>query len=456
MTNRKETTGEGITRRSFLAKGSAFAFAAAVTGPGLTILSGCGGGGGSSSEPLRFWQFHAPGGQVQSMNDWFVQTVERWNEENETKIELEYIPTQEYIDGARLQTAFSSGEGPDLFLISPGDFLRYYNGGVLEDLSQYMDQEAIDDFYPNVMQTRSVDGTIYALPKEVDPLAMYYDIRAFENAGLSEGDIPQTWEQLLEISGQLQTDDTFGTLFQTAPGYYQNFTWYPFMWQGGADAVASGESAFDTEGAVQALEFWKESIESGVAPREALGTGANDAAANLGSGYCAIQNVGIWAISQFRDSSPDLEYGIFRLPTPPGGEYVTGLGGWSFVANSEGRNPEVAGQFCAWAIGSMEDDSIDRVTQWCTEADTAIPPRLSSMERAEEAGVYDDEDLRTFQEEIFPGGREEPRYPPEVYRAISDAIQACQLDGADPQAQAERAAETINGFLEGYSGASIV
>ena len=23
-----------------------------------------------------------------------------------------------------------------------------------------------------------------------------------------------------------------------APGYYQNFTWYPFMWQGGGDFVA--------------------------------------------------------------------------------------------------------------------------------------------------------------------------------------------------------------------------
>ena len=43
----------------------------------------------------------------------------------------------DYINGTKLPTAFASGQGPDIFLISPGDFLRYYNGGVLLDLTPY-------------------------------------------------------------------------------------------------------------------------------------------------------------------------------------------------------------------------------------------------------------------------------------------------------------------------------
>ena len=39
----------GTSRRQFLARGSAFAFAAAVTGPGLTLLSGCGACSSASS-----------------------------------------------------------------------------------------------------------------------------------------------------------------------------------------------------------------------------------------------------------------------------------------------------------------------------------------------------------------------------------------------------------------------
>ena len=156
----------GISRRQFLARGAAFTFAAAVTGPGLTVLSSC-GGGGSASGALTFWQFYAPGGDVPAQSKWFENTVDAWNKKNETQIKLEYIPVTEYLSGSKLQTAFSSGEGPDIFIISPGDFLRYYNGGVLEDLSQYMEEDAKNDFYENVMTTRTVDGKYYALPMEV-------------------------------------------------------------------------------------------------------------------------------------------------------------------------------------------------------------------------------------------------------------------------------------------------
>ena len=55
------------------------------------------------------------------------------------------------------------------------------------------------------------------------------------------------------------------------------------------------------------------------------------------SGYCAMQNVGIWAIAQLREGAPDFKYGIFKLPTPSDGKYVTVGGGWAFVANSQGQ-----------------------------------------------------------------------------------------------------------------------
>lgn len=169
--------GRGVTRQQFLARGASFALAAVVTGSGLTVLSGCGGNGGgsggSASGPLTFWQFYGPGGQVKSQSKWFEDTVKAWNKENKTQVKLQYVSNKEYINGSKLQTAFSSGQGPDIFLISPGDFLRYYNGGVLEDLSQYMSKEAQNDFYPSVMATRTVDGKIYGLPMEVEPMAMY-------------------------------------------------------------------------------------------------------------------------------------------------------------------------------------------------------------------------------------------------------------------------------------------
>jgi len=58
--------------------------------------------------------------------------------------------------------------------------------------------------------------------------------------------------------------------------------------------------------------------------------------------------------------------------------------------------------------------------------------------------------------EIYPGARAEPRMPPQVYKAISDAIQACQLNGQDPAQAAKAASDQIDSFLSGYKGAPIL
>lgn len=412
----------------------------------------------AQAKKLSFWQFYAPGGSVETQVKWFEDMIASWNEQNETQIELQYTPVQEYVSGSKLQTAFASGEGPDIFIISPGDFLRYANGGILTDLTPYMEQAAIDDFYEGVIASRKVDNKVYALPMEVEPMAMYYSVDAFEEAGLTEADVPQTWDQLLEVAQKLTTDERFGVLFETGPGYYQNFTWYPFMWQGGGDFVLPDgkTSAMRTEGAIQALKFWQDTINMGIAPREMLGNGGGDIGGNLVSGYCAMQNVGIWALSSLKVNSPDFRYGVFKLPLPPNGTYTTDLGGWAFCANSQGADPETAARFCVWAVGSMAPDSIQRVADWCTSAKSDMPPRKSVLENETAKAAYAEGGLKIFAEQILPGGRAEPRLPPEVYKAVSDAIQATQLGGADPAQAAETAAQQIETFLATYEGVPIL
>lgn len=37
--------------------------------------------------PLQFWQFYSPGGDVQSQDQWFQDTVKAWNDANEIQVE---------------------------------------------------------------------------------------------------------------------------------------------------------------------------------------------------------------------------------------------------------------------------------------------------------------------------------------------------------------------------------
>jgi multiple sugar transport system substrate-binding protein len=182
-----------------------------------------------------------------------------------------------------------------------------------------MEDAAKKDFFPNVMETRIVNEKIYGVPIDVVPLAMYYSPKAFEEAGLSESDIPKTWDQFLEIAHKLTKRDRFGCLFETAPGIYQNLTWYPFMWQGDGEIVTPDgkRCAFASPATVQALKFWQDAIQQNVAPRNILGGGGWDVVANLASGFCAMQNLSITGVSALRDNAKDFQYGVFPFPYLP-------------------------------------------------------------------------------------------------------------------------------------------
>ena len=77
-----------------------------------------------------------------------------------------------------------------------------------------------------------------------------------------------------------------------------------------------------------------------------------------------------------RDNAKDFQYGVFPYPLPPNGQQRTVFGGWAFVANAKGKNPEEAAKFCVWAVGSMQDDCIQRVVDWCTKVELHVAAKI--------------------------------------------------------------------------------
>ena len=102
----------------------------------------------------------------------------------------------------------------------------------------------------------------------------------------------------------------------------------------------------------------------------------------------------------------------------------------------------------------MKPESIERVVDWCTKAKSDMPPRKSALEAGKAA--FNSGFLKVWTDDIYPGARAEPRMPPQVYKAISDAIQGCQLNGQKPEDAAAAASSQIDAFLAGYKGAPIL
>ena len=455
MTLRTTASGSHLSRRRLLTTSAAALGGAA----GASTLSSCALGGGSQ-EPLQFWQFYAPVDQqdpnLLAQSQWFLDRIAEWEAAGERPIEPVYIPGYTDPTNTRLTTAFASGNGPDIFLISPGDFLRYYNGGVLEDLTPYMDEEAIADFYPQALATRTVDGRIYGLPMEQEPLAIFYDVAAFEEQGLSEADLPTTWEQMLELGRQMTGGERAGLVFETLPGYYQNFTFYPWLWQSGGDVIDTDTQTpiFSGDAAVQALSLFQDAIATGAAPRTRPANG--DIVSAMTGGYAAMWQGGIFDVAALAQNAPDYEYGIFALPAPPGGETTTCLGGWAWCVNARGKDPEAAARFTVEVMGSMRQESIDAGVEWNGVAKGNIAARASVTEAIGDSGAFEDPILQQFRDEILPSGRAEPRFPPVIYKAVSNAIQSTMLGGADPVRQAEIAQSAIESYLETYEGGPLL
>ena len=85
-----------------------------------------------------------------------------------------------------------------------------------------------------------------------------------------------------------------------------------------------------------------------------------------------------------------------------------------------------------------------------------MAPRKSVQELARAGWLHPKGPLGQFGRRSFPVVRAEPRVTPEVYKSISDAVQAAMLNGTDPEQAAEQAATEIEAFLATYTGAPIL
>jgi ABC-type glycerol-3-phosphate transport system substrate-binding protein len=115
MSSGKPQPVAGMSRRALLKRGGKVAAAAAVTSMFSPFVFT---GKASATKTLSFWQFYAPARQMGILSKWFEDCVEGWNATHDVKVELQFVPVQDYIGGSKLQTAFASGQGPDIFIIS--------------------------------------------------------------------------------------------------------------------------------------------------------------------------------------------------------------------------------------------------------------------------------------------------------------------------------------------------
>jgi len=437
----RDTMDGTLTRRAFTGKALAAGASFGALGSLLAACGGDDGGGGSNpDEPvtLSFWKF------VNEHDDRAIEAaIKRWNSANpKVQVKFQTFPFGDYT-GTKLTTAFAAGKGPDIFWISPGAFLNYVNNGVSEPVDDLVDKSAYSDAAVSAV---SVDGKMQALPFEQEPVALYYRTDLLEQAGIAP---PKDWDELTAAAKELTGGKQKGIFIEVAPGPYQNFTWYPFLWSAGGEVVApdSKSSALRTPAAASAFELWGSLVRDGYAPSKTAET--TTAIDPLARGECAMQVCGFWAIAHLKANYKGAKVGIVPLPTAPGGEQVTVYGGWTQMVNSQGKHVEQAKAFSRglW----IQDDQFAET--WACRNGSKYSPRPAINDAC--ADVFDEDPYSTFTDDILPTARAEPRYPDQIVKAVGDGLQAAMFSGASGEDAANQAADAVDKYLSRYRGAPL-
>ncbi|MFH7819693.1 ABC transporter substrate-binding protein [Neobacillus thermocopriae] len=403
----------------------------------LIIPAGCSSsssGDGKSKDgviTLKFWDFHAD-----AEKKFFQDLVKEYNELNKGKVKIEYTAfNQSDYTTTKLPVAFANEEGPDIFMVSPGDFTKYAKSGIMADLNPYFPEGAKEDFLPAALDAVTYENKVLALPYELELLGLYYNKKMLADAGV---EVPKTWDELKVAAEKLTTDKVAGLVLPTDKGPYLNFIWYPFLWQQGGSVLnkEGTKSTFNSPEVAKALDYWASFFKDGQAPSK-LQYGPWDAA-NIGTGTAAMTILGTWAIPNLETQYKDVEIGLAPIPTPEGGKAATDAGGWKMAANANSKHVEEAAKFIMWCFA--EDKS--RPLKWATEVKFAYSPRQSVIEEGK--AIYEKGLRKVFTEEIYDSAIPEPRYGPEIVDAVGEAMQKVMfgnVKGKDAATEAHKKIE---------------
>jgi multiple sugar transport system substrate-binding protein len=293
--------------------GAVVAGAAALT----LVLAGCGddsgggeaaptGGAGAGGTNIEVLIGSSGDAETQAV----TQAAQAWADSTGNTVRV--LPAQDLIQ--QLGQGFAGGNPPDAFYV-PSDFAGgFYQQG---SLVAYGDQiEDVEDFIPSLNESFTFDGELVCVPKDFSTLALIINTDAWEAAGLTDADVPTTWDELASVAETLTTDGQRGLVLG---GEYARIG--AFMEQAGGGVLnEDGTQAIaDSPENLEALTFVKQMLQDGVAafPGD-VGAGWGGEAFGLGNAAMTIE--GNWIKGALSNDYPDINYIVAELPEGPAGQ----------------------------------------------------------------------------------------------------------------------------------------
>ncbi len=365
---------------------------------------------------LTLWQ----GVNPRPNRDVLQKLVDKFNQSHsDIQVESLYIGQQDQ-QTPKILAAVVGNAPPDLLWYNPTIAGQLVELDALLPLDEMLEKSPVKaEIDPALYGSMKYNGKIWSVPFATNNVGIFYRPSLFKAAGITE--LPSTWQEFGQVAKKLTRDtngdgrtDQYGMFLPLGKGEFTVFTWLPFMWSGGGDLVsgdsqnAAAVNLEDNQGAIAALQFWRNLITDGSAILSGPERGYETD--DLLTGKVAMQLNGPWTLGEFQETGIDFDV----FPIPVGQKPATIIGGENlFFFKTTLERQRAAFKFVEYALSEEFQTELALGTGY-------LPVNLKSRESQK----YQNFIKKIPQVKVFLDqakyGRSRPIFP--GYNRISDSV----------------------------------
>lgn len=259
----------------------------------------------NDGEPItvEFWLWDSP--------ETFEKIVKQY-EEIYPNVDIKIVahPWDDY--WTKLPLALNGKNGPGIFAVHNSQHDNLINYMAPYDISL---DELSQDFMS--VEPHVIDGKVYYIDYGMMTGTIYYNKELWKNAGLTENDIPKTWDEFIKVAEKLTIVDDSGNFTQAGFNYNGDYAGMimGLNYQYGELLFEDDDKTvnLDNPTMVKTTQFLVDLYEKYKVGSKDFGV---DAAESFGQGQSAMVYKWGHYNNNLINNYPDIEYGVFQIPTP--------------------------------------------------------------------------------------------------------------------------------------------
>jgi ABC-type sugar transport system, periplasmic component len=295
------------------------------------------GGSGGSKIVLAIWDTIQEPGLREICDDFTAETG--------IEVNIQVTPWEQY--WTMLEAGATGDALPDVFWMHVREFGKYAEADMLMNLDERIaasDKIDLNNYFEDVTEVYSWENSQYAIPKDIDSVALWYNKTHFDEAGVDYPTDDWTWEDMKEAAAKLSEGDTYGTASRIMSNQE---LWYNTVYslEGYIINDDQTKSGYDDPKTIEGIRYWADLVLDGYSPDNSV-TSENDLVALFESGTISMSLTGSWIVNEFMKNEYVREHaGVAMIPKSQEGKRVSIYNGLGYAASATTPNQDEA-----WAL----------------------------------------------------------------------------------------------------------